>query len=44
MKTLESIIQHFGTTKEGGLTHRRTFLNVKQVDTRNSWYNRRKFA
>ena len=44
MKTLESIIQNFEPGKEGGLTHRRPFLNVKNGSNSSSWYNRRKFT
>lgn len=44
MKTLESIIQDFGPGKDGGLTHRRPFLNLKNSTNRSRWYNRRKFT
>jgi len=31
MKSLESVIQDFGTNKEGGITHRRPFSNLKDA-------------
>ena len=37
MKSLESVIQDFGTNKEAGITHRRPFSNLK--DARINIYN-----
>ncbi|MFZ0488609.1 MAG: hypothetical protein WBV11_03915 [Salegentibacter sp.] len=42
MGTLEEIIQNFGGMKEGGLTHRRPFLNIRNSEARACWYNRRR--
>ncbi|MFD1095876.1 hypothetical protein [Salegentibacter chungangensis] len=44
MRPLETIIQNFGAAKEGGLTHRKAFLNTKKTDSRSSWYNHRQYA
>ncbi|MDR5590195.1 hypothetical protein [Christiangramia sp. SM2212] len=44
MKSLDSIIQDFGTSKEGGLTHRRPFLNLKETSGHINWYSRRTYA
>ncbi|WP_300438125.1 hypothetical protein [Christiangramia sp.] len=46
MKSLDSIIQDFGTSKEGGLTHRRPFLNLKDTCGHGhiNWYSRRTYA
>lgn len=43
MSTLENIGQSFSGIKEGDLTHKRHFLNLRQ-STRDSWYNRRRFG
>ncbi|MFD1095875.1 hypothetical protein [Salegentibacter chungangensis] len=43
MKTLESIIQNFGNTKEG-LTHKRSFLHQNNSSSHGNWYNRRRHA
>lgn len=43
MRTLENISVNFSGIKEGDLTHKRHFLNLKQ-STRNSWYARRRFG
>ncbi|WP_255749831.1 hypothetical protein [Christiangramia crocea] len=44
MRTLDSIIQDFGSSKEGGLTHRRPFLNLKNPTIHLHWYHQRQFA
>ncbi|WP_262904321.1 hypothetical protein [Christiangramia sediminis] len=44
MKSLDSIIQDFGSSKEGGLTHRRPFLNLKETTRHISEYSRRTYA
>jgi hypothetical protein len=43
MRTLENISENFSGIKEGDLTHKRSFLNLKQ-STRDSWYARRRFG
>jgi len=43
MKSLDSIIQDFGTNKEGGLTHRRPFLNLKNSGEHFNGYSRRAY-
>ncbi|WP_262911034.1 hypothetical protein [Gillisia lutea] len=43
MATLENIIQNYNVLKEGDLTHRRHFMNLKS-STRESWYNRRRYG
>ncbi|MDX1544755.1 MAG: hypothetical protein R3214_12495 [Christiangramia sp.] len=44
MRTLDSIIQDFGSSKEGGLTHRRPFLNLKDPSIHLNWYDYRQIA
>lgn len=44
MRALENIIQEFSGSKEGGLTHKRAFLNSKSSNNRMSWYNRRRYG
>lgn len=44
MRTLDSIIQDFGSSKEGGLTHRRPFLNLKSSTIHLNWYHQGQFA
>lgn len=43
MGALENIIQNYHVVKEGGLTHRRHFLNMKE-DFRNTWHNRGRYG
>ncbi len=43
MATLESIIETYNVVKEGNLTHRRHFLNLKS-SARDNWYNRRRYG
>ncbi|WP_279344053.1 hypothetical protein [Gramella jeungdoensis] len=44
MRTLDSIIQDFGSSKEGGLSHRRPFLNLKSTTIHLNWYNQKQIA
>ncbi|WP_262489277.1 hypothetical protein [Gillisia sp. CAL575] len=43
MRTSENISQNFSGIKEGDLTHKRHFLNLRQ-STRDNWYGRRRFG
>ncbi|WP_262486215.1 hypothetical protein [Gillisia marina] len=43
MKTLENISQNFIGIKEGDLTHRKPFMNLRK-STRDTWYGRRRFG
>ncbi|WP_262489191.1 hypothetical protein [Christiangramia forsetii] len=43
MTSLDSIIQDFGTNKEGGLTHRRPFLNLKASTKHSNYYSRQSY-
>ncbi|SDR80869.1 hypothetical protein [Gramella sp. MAR_2010_147] len=40
MKSLDSILQDFGNSKEG-ITHRRPFLNLKETNAYINSYNHR---
>ena len=44
MRTLDSIIQNFGTKKEGGVNHRRPFLNQKNSASYFKWYEKQCYA
>ncbi|MGA8854539.1 MAG: hypothetical protein WB492_10225 [Christiangramia sp.] len=44
MRTLDSIIQDFGSSKEGGITHRRPFLNVRNNSCDMKWSDRGYYA
>ncbi|WP_278248295.1 hypothetical protein [Gramella sp. KN1008] len=44
MRTLDSIIQDFGTGNEAGITNRRPFLNLKNSTIHLNWYNNRQIA
>ncbi|WP_424494413.1 hypothetical protein [Salinimicrobium sp. GXAS 041] len=43
MTTLEHVIENYNVIKEGGITHRRHFMNQKSSQ-RNTWYNRKRYA
>ncbi|WP_262885531.1 hypothetical protein [Christiangramia aestuarii] len=44
MRTLDSIIQDFEKNKEGGLSHRRPFLNLKTSRAYFNWQETRCYA
>ena len=44
MRTLDSIIQDFEKNKEGGLSHRRPFLNLKNARGYFNWQESKCYA
>ncbi|WP_257710613.1 hypothetical protein [Gramella sp. MT6] len=44
MRTLDSVIQDFGRNKEGGITHRRPFLNLKHSAGYFNWHEKKCYA
>ncbi|WP_257791336.1 hypothetical protein [Christiangramia fulva] len=44
MTALSNIIRDFSASREGNLTHRKPFLNIKSTSGRMCWYNHRHFG
>jgi len=44
MRTLDSVIQDFGKNKEGGVNHRRPFLNLKNSAGYFKWHENKCYA